>query len=109
MNINEHPAYKAIYELCLEIEKLPASEQQTKVVIMAGDLNQIIKPMVDRLSTPTPQPTDAEKCKVHKGYDPTCPECQFGIAKTPAPVTQNKQEDDFYARAEVAVAKFCPH
>jgi hypothetical protein len=38
MNILEHPIYKHIYELCSEIEKLPASEQQTKVVVMAGNL-----------------------------------------------------------------------
>lgn len=40
MNINEHPIYKNIYDLCQEIEKLPASEQQTKVVTMASDLEK---------------------------------------------------------------------
>jgi hypothetical protein len=40
MNINEHPIYKNIYDLCQEIEKLPASEQATKVVIMASDLEK---------------------------------------------------------------------
>lgn len=38
MNILEHPIYKEIYDLCQEIEKLPASEQQTKVVVMASNL-----------------------------------------------------------------------
>jgi hypothetical protein len=33
-----HPFHMAIYELMGEIEKLPASEQETKVVIMAGEL-----------------------------------------------------------------------
>jgi len=33
-----HPFHQAIYDLCQEIEKLPASEQETKVVIMAGEL-----------------------------------------------------------------------
>jgi len=40
MNILEHPIYKDIYDLCQEIEKLPASEQATKVVVMAGDLGK---------------------------------------------------------------------
>jgi len=31
------------YELCLEIEKLPASEQQTKISIMASDLYRQIE------------------------------------------------------------------
>lgn len=30
--------HKEIYNLCVEIEKLPASEQQTKVVVAAGEL-----------------------------------------------------------------------
>ena len=47
MNINEHPIYKQIYDLCQEIEKLPASEQATKVVIMAGDFE---KPVAKLLS-----------------------------------------------------------
>jgi hypothetical protein len=40
MNINEHPLYKDIYDLCQEIEKLPASEQATKVVVMASNLER---------------------------------------------------------------------
>lgn len=40
MNILEHPIYKDIYDLCQEIEKLPSSEQATKVVVMAGDLGK---------------------------------------------------------------------
>lgn len=40
MNIDEHPIYRAIYELCREIEALPASEQQTKVVVMASALHE---------------------------------------------------------------------
>lgn len=37
-HIDRHPMHKEIYNLCVEIEKLPASEQQTKVVIAAGEL-----------------------------------------------------------------------
>jgi hypothetical protein len=37
-HINRHPMHKAIYDLCGEIEKLPASEQQTKIVVAAGEL-----------------------------------------------------------------------
>lgn len=40
MDINEHPLRRAIYELCLEIEKFPASEQQTKTLIAASDLQE---------------------------------------------------------------------
>lgn len=40
MNINEHPIYKDIYDLCQAIEKLPASEQETKIVVMAGELEK---------------------------------------------------------------------
>lgn len=49
MNINEHPIYQSIYDLCQEIEKLPASEQATKVVIMAGDLEKPSAQMVNAL------------------------------------------------------------
>tara|TARA_R110000868_G_C10897238_1_gene764049 strand:+ start:1148 stop:1507 length:360 start_codon:yes stop_codon:yes gene_type:complete len=37
-HIDRHPMHKAIYDLCVEIEKLPASDQQTKCVIAAGEL-----------------------------------------------------------------------
>jgi hypothetical protein len=40
MNITKHPIYKQIYELCLEIEELPASLQQTKVVTMASAMEK---------------------------------------------------------------------
>jgi DNA (cytosine-5)-methyltransferase 1 len=46
MNITEHPIYKDIYELCLEIEELPASDQQTKVVTMAGELEKPAAKMI---------------------------------------------------------------
>jgi hypothetical protein len=34
---------QSIYELCLEIEKLPASEQQTKISVMASDIYKRFK------------------------------------------------------------------
>lgn len=37
-----HPMHKAIYDLMQEIEKLPASEQQTKVVTLAGELQNLL-------------------------------------------------------------------
>ena len=49
MNIDKHPIHKAIYELCLEIENLPASDQQTKIVTMAGNLHQPVDKLVDGL------------------------------------------------------------
>lgn len=49
MNIQKHSIYKAIYDLCAEIEKLPASVQQTKVVMMAGNLEKNADQLVDAL------------------------------------------------------------
>jgi len=49
MNIAKHTIYKAIYDLCQEIEKLPASEQQTKVVTMASNLRRNADQIVDAL------------------------------------------------------------
>lgn len=49
MNIQKHSIYKAIYDLCGEIEKLPASQQQTKVVMMAGNLEKNADQLVDAL------------------------------------------------------------
>lgn len=49
MNILKHSIHKAIYDLCLEIENLPASEQQTKVLIMASDLHTNADLLVDAL------------------------------------------------------------
>lgn len=46
MNINEHPIYKAIYDLCQEIEKLPASDQATKVVVMASALENPVRDLL---------------------------------------------------------------
>ena len=40
-----HPFHMAIYELMGEIEKLPASEQETKVVTMAGALQNRLAEM----------------------------------------------------------------
>lgn len=40
MNILKHPIYKAIYDLCREIETLPASELATKLVVMASNLQK---------------------------------------------------------------------
>jgi hypothetical protein len=38
----KHPMHQAIYDLCQEIEKLPASEQQTKCVVAAGELQNYL-------------------------------------------------------------------
>lgn len=40
MDITRHPLFKAIYDLCLEIETLPAAEHQTKLVTMASNLKK---------------------------------------------------------------------
>lgn len=46
MNINTHPIYNEIHNLCQEIEKLPASDQATKVVVMASDLKRPISKLL---------------------------------------------------------------
>lgn len=43
--LQSHPFHQAIYDLCQEIENLPASEQETKVVIMAGELQNRVAEM----------------------------------------------------------------
>jgi hypothetical protein len=37
------PIAFSVLELCHEIEKLPASEQQTKISVMAGEIYQRLK------------------------------------------------------------------
>jgi hypothetical protein len=49
MNILEHPIYKDIYDLCQEIDKLPASEQETKCVVMASNLEKPAAQLVGTL------------------------------------------------------------
>lgn len=46
MSILEHPIYKAIYDLCRQIETFPASEQQTKTVVMASNLEIPAKQLI---------------------------------------------------------------
>lgn len=49
MDILKHTIHKDIYDLCSEIEKLPASEQQTKVAVMAATLHTKADQLVDAL------------------------------------------------------------
>lgn len=49
MDINKHPIHRKIYDLCGEIEKLPASDQQTTVVIAASNLHKDADKLVDAL------------------------------------------------------------
>jgi hypothetical protein len=49
MDILKHTINRAIYDMCLEIEKLPASEQQTKVVVMASALHPKVERLIDAL------------------------------------------------------------
>lgn len=68
MNITEHPIYKDIHELCLEIEELPASDQQTKVVTMAGELEKPAAKMIAALRAikfAALNGTDAQKTLAH--------------------------------------------
>ena len=47
MNIDEHPIYKEIYELCQAIEQLPPSKQATKCVVMAYALTPAVEAIVE--------------------------------------------------------------
>ena len=49
MDILKHTINRSIYDLCLEIEKLPASEQQTKVVVMAIALHSKAEKLINAL------------------------------------------------------------
>lgn len=51
MQLDKHPIYQAIYDLCQEIEKLPASDQATKIVIMAGNLQYPADKILDDSAT----------------------------------------------------------
>jgi hypothetical protein len=57
MNIDKHPLLKRMYELSGEVEKLPASEQETKVVTMLWDIAHEIEAYIDTrpLSRPAAQ------------------------------------------------------
>jgi hypothetical protein len=65
------------HRLCLEIEKLPASEQQTKVSVMASELSQAIRAHLTQLAL------DGARVAHHceHGYNGVCPEC--GAVQTP--------------------------
>lgn len=60
MNINEHPIYKNIYDLCQEIEKLPASEHATKIVVMASDLQHPARKLIEALRRIRDYPVHSE-------------------------------------------------
>lgn len=51
MNIERHPIYKDIYDLCREIETLPASDHATKLVVMASALEKPADKLVAALET----------------------------------------------------------
>lgn len=48
MNISKHPLIKQVYELCLAIEKLPASPEETNAVTLASSVGVSIEKFVDR-------------------------------------------------------------
>ena len=49
MNISKHPVLAKCYKFALELEKLPASEQQTNLAVMFSDLCTDIGPLIDTL------------------------------------------------------------
>lgn len=60
MNILEHRIYKEIYDLCQEIEKLPASPQSTKVVVLASDLEKSARKLIEALRRIREYPVHSE-------------------------------------------------
>lgn len=46
--IDKHPLHMAIYDLCQEIEKLPASEQATIVVSAAAALHEPVAQLLEK-------------------------------------------------------------
>jgi hypothetical protein len=49
-NISKHPILKQCYELMRNIEQFPASEQETKTIIKAGELMDELNALVDEQS-----------------------------------------------------------
>lgn len=49
MQLNKHQIYRDIYDLMQTIEELPASELQSKIVTMAGKLQEPADKLVDAL------------------------------------------------------------
>jgi len=49
MNILKHTIHRAIYDLCGEIDSLPASEQATKCVVLASALHDKADKLIDAL------------------------------------------------------------
>jgi len=61
-DINANWMTKALYELCLEIEQLPASEQQTKVSMMASALcRKAARPHLAEIADALEKKAQAEK------------------------------------------------
>lgn len=104
MNRNEHPIYKKIYDLCQEIEKLPASEQATKVVIMASDLE---KPVAKLLSLFREIKTEALNTKdAPKGLAHIVRLCiDAGI---PSQTGVNKFNSETQSKAHLEIEIICP-
>ena len=59
--------HKQIYELCLEIEKLPASEQQTRISVLATALHSDVDATV------------AQAVQVESAMSQHCPGCRGQI------------------------------
>ncbi len=82
MNIDKHPIHRSIYNLCLEIESLPASEQQTKVLLMASELHKTVDKLVDALNLIA---SWSEGEKVTPSFDEPCSAALARGALTPQP------------------------
>ncbi len=55
MNIESGPLTKLAYELCLAIEKIGPSQEQTAAVILASELGNKIEAMETQRPTPPPE------------------------------------------------------
>jgi hypothetical protein len=81
MNLYKHPIYQAIYDLCVEIEKLPASDQETKVVCMAGALEKPVAELLAQLATEKSARLKAEAAcaEMRKFIGTKCPDPPISI------------------------------
>ena len=73
VNISKHPLLEQAYNLCREIEKLPASEEQTFVITKASRLVDFINCYFEEKGFPPPPVP--ELCKHNIPVDDICDEC----------------------------------
>ena len=81
VNISKHPLLKRAYDLCREIDTLPASEEQTFVVTKASQLLNFLQCYFEEKGFPPPPAP--ELCKHNVPVDDICDECakEMGLSR----------------------------